>query len=79
MPDALDVEATALPEVVEGDTLCSCPGFEYRGTCSHARKLKAALGGGGALPAGYSAAGVELFSARNRQAAFSITWGVRKT
>ena len=45
-------------EVVEGDVLCSCPGFEYRGTCSHARKLKAALGRGGPLPAGYSAAEV---------------------
>jgi len=23
----------------QGDIMCSCPGFEYRGTCSHARKL----------------------------------------
>lgn len=42
-------------EVSEGDVLCSCPGFEYRGTCSHARKLKGALVGGGGLPAGYAA------------------------
>jgi len=38
------------------DVLCSCPGFEYRGTCSHARKLKAALAAGGELPKGFSVA-----------------------
>jgi SWI/SNF-related matrix-associated actin-dependent regulator 1 of chromatin subfamily A len=35
------------------DVLCSCPGFEFRGTCSHARKLKEALARGQRLPAGY--------------------------
>ena len=45
-------------EVVEGDVLCSCPGFEYRGSCSHARKLKAAFGRDSELPAGYSEAGL---------------------
>ena len=41
-------------ELVEdnGDVTCSCPGFEYRGACSHARKLKAALSSGQDLPAG---------------------------
>ena len=42
-------------EVSEGDVLCSCPGFEYRGTCSHARALKGALAAGRALPPGYAA------------------------
>ena len=42
-------------EVSEGDVLCSCPGFEYRGTCSHARALKGALTAGRALPPGYAA------------------------
>ncbi len=36
-----------------GDVTCSCPGFEYRGMCSHARTLKAALDGGKPLPPGY--------------------------
>lgn len=35
------------------DVLCSCPGFEYRGTCSHARKLKEAIAKADRLPAGY--------------------------
>jgi SWI/SNF-related matrix-associated actin-dependent regulator of chromatin subfamily A-like protein 1 len=35
-----------------GDVSCTCPGFEYRGACSHARSLKAALAKGGDLPAG---------------------------
>jgi SWI/SNF-related matrix-associated actin-dependent regulator of chromatin subfamily A-like protein 1 len=39
------------------DVLCSCPGFEYRGTCSHARKLKEALAKAQALPSGFVEAG----------------------
>jgi hypothetical protein len=35
-----------------GDVTCTCPGFEYRGACSHARSLKTALAKGSALPAG---------------------------
>ena len=34
------------------DMICSCAGFEYRGMCSHARDLKAALASGGPLPVG---------------------------
>jgi hypothetical protein len=33
-----------------GDVMCSCPGFEYRGACTHARGLKTALATGGELP-----------------------------
>ena len=33
-----------------GDIQCLCPGFGYRGTCSHARKLgEGMVGGGGKL------------------------------
>ena len=32
------------------DVVCSCPGFEYRGNCTHARALKTALTTGSALP-----------------------------
>ncbi len=39
-----------------GDVTCTCPGFEYRGMCSHVLKLKTALVAGGGLPAGFSAA-----------------------
>ena len=35
------------------DVTCSCPGFEYRGQCRHARDVKAALAAGQAVPAGY--------------------------
>lgn len=38
-----------------GDVTCTCPGFEYRGQCSHARELKAALGKGKSAPGGYEA------------------------
>jgi SWI/SNF-related matrix-associated actin-dependent regulator of chromatin subfamily A-like protein 1 len=40
-----------------GDVVCSCPGFEYRGACRHARDLKTALAGGRPAPAGYVGAG----------------------
>jgi SWI/SNF-related matrix-associated actin-dependent regulator 1 of chromatin subfamily A len=36
-----------------GDTTCTCPGFEYRGMCSHSKTLKAALDAGKPLPPGY--------------------------
>jgi SWI/SNF-related matrix-associated actin-dependent regulator of chromatin subfamily A-like protein 1 len=35
------------------DLVCTCPGFGYRGTCSHARKLKANLVAGLPLPPGF--------------------------
>jgi SNF2 family DNA or RNA helicase len=35
------------------DVVCSCPGFEYRGQCRHARDLKAALAAGRPVPEGY--------------------------
>jgi len=35
------------------DVTCSCPGFEYRGQCRHARDVKAALAAGSAVPAAY--------------------------
>jgi hypothetical protein len=41
-------------DVDQGDVTCSCPGFEYRGACSHSRALKSALAKGGALPPGFS-------------------------
>ena len=39
--------------VVDADVTCSCPGFEYRGQCRHARDVKAALAAGQAVPATY--------------------------
>jgi SWI/SNF-related matrix-associated actin-dependent regulator 1 of chromatin subfamily A len=42
--------------VASGDVSCTCPGFEYRGMCRHARDLKTALTAGHNLPAGFSAA-----------------------
>ena len=38
---------------VDADVTCSCPGFEYRGQCRHARDVKAALAAGRAVPASY--------------------------
>jgi SWI/SNF-related matrix-associated actin-dependent regulator 1 of chromatin subfamily A len=35
------------------DVTCSCPGFEYRGQCRHARDVKTALAAGSAVPAVY--------------------------
>jgi SWI/SNF-related matrix-associated actin-dependent regulator 1 of chromatin subfamily A len=37
------------------DVSCTCPGFEYRGQCRHARDVKAAVGAGKAMPGGYAA------------------------
>jgi SNF2 family DNA or RNA helicase len=39
---------------VDADVTCSCPGFEYRGQCRHARDVKAALAAGRAVPAPYA-------------------------
>jgi SWI/SNF-related matrix-associated actin-dependent regulator 1 of chromatin subfamily A len=36
------------------DVVCACPGFEYRGTCSHARELKKALASCQSMPRGYT-------------------------
>jgi SWI/SNF-related matrix-associated actin-dependent regulator of chromatin subfamily A-like protein 1 len=40
--------------VVDADVTCSCPGFEYRGECRHARDVKAALAAGEPVPAQYA-------------------------
>ena len=42
-------------DVDGGDVTCTCPGFEYRGACTHARTLKPALALGGPLPDGFEA------------------------
>jgi SNF2 family DNA or RNA helicase len=42
-------------DVDGGDVTCDCPGFEYRGACTHARALKRALATGTALPEGIEA------------------------
>lgn len=39
---------------VDADVTCSCPGFEYRGQCRHARDVKAALAAGEAVPVRYT-------------------------
>ena len=38
------------------DVACTCPGFEYRGQCRHARDVKAAIAAGKPVPAGYRGA-----------------------
>jgi SWI/SNF-related matrix-associated actin-dependent regulator of chromatin subfamily A-like protein 1 len=38
---------------VDADVTCTCPGFEYRGQCRHARDVKAALAAGEPVPAQY--------------------------
>jgi hypothetical protein len=35
-----------LTVAADGDVTCDCPGFSYRGMCSHARELKQALASG---------------------------------
>jgi hypothetical protein len=42
-------------EVAGADVTCSCPGFEYRGQCRHARDVKTALASGVAPPQDYVA------------------------
>ena len=39
---------------IDADVTCSCPGFEYRGQCRHARDVKAALAAGGPVPPRYA-------------------------
>ena len=39
---------------VDADVTCSCPGFEYRGQCRHARDVKAALAAGSPVPPPYA-------------------------
>ena len=41
-------------EVDNTDVMCDCRGFEYRGACQHARKLKNALAKGHDLPEGFT-------------------------
>jgi hypothetical protein len=40
--------------VVDADVTCSCPGFEYRGQCRHARDIKSALATGEPVPSRYT-------------------------
>lgn len=40
--------------VADADVTCTCPGFEYRGQCRHARDVKAALASGLEVPAPYA-------------------------
>lgn len=40
-------------DVDGSDVSCSCPGFEYRGQCRHARDVKSALAAGTSVPAAY--------------------------
>ena len=40
--------------VADADVTCTCPGFEYRGQCRHARDVKAALASGQGVPAPYA-------------------------
>jgi hypothetical protein len=40
--------------VADADVTCTCPGFEYRGQCRHARDIKAAIASGQSVPAPYA-------------------------
>ncbi|HVH57504.1 MAG TPA: SNF2-related protein [Vicinamibacterales bacterium] len=48
--EGLDYEVV----VADADVTCTCPGFEYRGQCRHARDVKAALASGQEVPAPYA-------------------------
>jgi SWI/SNF-related matrix-associated actin-dependent regulator 1 of chromatin subfamily A len=51
-------KAGAYYELVVGDgqdVECSCPGFDYRGSCRHSRELKQALARGEGAPAAFEA------------------------
>ena len=39
--------------VADADVTCTCPGFEYRGQCRHARDVNTALASGREVPAAY--------------------------
>jgi hypothetical protein len=41
-------------DVDGSDVTCSCPGFEYRGQCKHARDVKNALASGKSPSAEYA-------------------------
>jgi SWI/SNF-related matrix-associated actin-dependent regulator 1 of chromatin subfamily A len=41
--------------VHEGDVTCTCPGFEYRGMCRHAREVQACVAAGRSVPDAYEA------------------------
>ena len=51
---------------VDADVTCSCPGFEYRGQCRHARDVKAALAAGRAVPAPYAEVDASISSRAGR-------------
>ena len=40
--------------VADADVTCTCPGFEYRGQCRHARDIKSALATGQSVPVRYT-------------------------
>src|SRR5206468_6167531 len=40
--------------VADADVTCTCPGFEHRGQCRHARDVKAALASGQDVPQSYA-------------------------
>ena len=48
-----DPAASYTLEVSGADIICTCKGFEYRGNCVHARKLKEASVSGADLPEGF--------------------------
>ena len=54
IPSASDESVHYEIAVVDADVTCSCPGFEYRGQCRHARDIKAALAAGRAVAAPYA-------------------------